>query len=210
MNYLVYQGLRAGGFDVVASELARKSADMFMRSWASFGLCPENYDSLTGEAGGRRYQSWGPLAALPAVEEYLDFTPHEGFRFGILAPEAKGRLSRIMIQGRHYEVDVSRSETSLKEEGQRIVSANGGAVFRRFLYNESEVSFDIKSLKARQIRLRFLKKGKYQLLIDGREVEVFKGNTVKFSVPEGDHSVLIQLLEDFEGTLTASKGGPRS
>ncbi len=210
MNYLVYQGLRAGGFDVVASELARKSADMFMRSWASFGLCPENYDSLTGEAGGRRYQSWGPLAALPAIEEYLDFTPHEGFRFGILNPETKGRLSRIMIQGRQYEVGVSRSETSLFEEGSRIVSANGGAVFRRFLYNESEVSFDIKTLKARQLRLRLLKKGKYQLLIDGRETEVFKGNAVKFSVPEGDHNVVIQLLEDLEGALTASKGGQRS
>lgn len=172
---------------------------MFLRSWTSFGLCPESFDSLTGEAGGRRYQSGGPLAALPALEEYLDFTPHEGFRFGILSPEAKGRLSRIMIQGRHYEVEVSRSETTLREEGEWIVTANGGAVFRRFLYNESEVSFDIKTLKSRAVKLRFLKRGKYQLLIDGREADVFRGKTIKFEVPEGDHSVLVQLLEDLEG-----------
>jgi len=75
---------------------------------------------------------------------------------------------------------------------------DGGAVVRRFLYNESEVSFDIKSLNPREVKLRLLKKGKYQLLIDGREVDVFTGTSRKFDVPEGDHSVLVQLLEDLE------------
>jgi glycogen debranching enzyme len=36
-NYLIYQGLKAYGFDAVASEFARKSAEMFLRSWTSFG-----------------------------------------------------------------------------------------------------------------------------------------------------------------------------
>jgi hypothetical protein len=197
-NYLVYQGLKAYGFDAVASELARKSAELFLRSWESFGLSPENFDSLTGEAGGERYQSSSPLAALIAVEEYLDFTPHEGFRFGILKPEGKGRLSRVLIQGRHYEVEASNSATVLREEGETILVVDGGAVVRRFLYNDSEVSFEIKTLKRRDVRLRFLKKGKYQLLIDGREMDVFSGNARKFEVPEGDHAVLIQLLEDLE------------
>ncbi|MGZ5496756.1 MAG: MGH1-like glycoside hydrolase domain-containing protein, partial [Candidatus Aminicenantales bacterium] len=197
-NYLLYQGLKAYGFDAVASEFARKSAEMFMNSWRSFGLSPENFDSLTGEAGGERYQSGGPLAALIAVEEYLDFTPHEGFRFGMLKPDAKGRLSRVLVQGRHYEVEVSNSSTVLREEGETILSVDGGAVVRRFLYNESEVSFIIKTLKRREVRLRLLKKGKYQLLIDGREVDVFSASSRKFEVPEGDHTVLVQLLEDLE------------
>jgi len=94
-NYLVYQGLKAYGIDAVASEFARKSTEMFLRSWKSFGLSPEDFDSLTGEAGGDRYQSGGPLAALIAIEEYLDFTPHEGFRFGMLKPDARGRISRV-------------------------------------------------------------------------------------------------------------------
>lgn len=197
-NYLVYQGLKASGFDAVASEFARKSAEMFMRSWTNFGLSPENFDSLTGEAGGQRYQSNGPLAALIAVEEYLDFTPHEGFRFGILKPDGKGRLSRVLVQGRHYEVEAANSSTVLREEGETILAVDGGAVVRRFLYNESEVSFDIKTLKRREVKLRFLKKGKYQLLVDGREMDVFSGNSRKFEVPEGDHTILIQLLEDLE------------
>jgi len=197
-NYLVYQGLKAYGFDTIASEFARKSAEMFLRSWKSFGLSPENFDSLTGEAGGDRYQSGGPLAALIAVEEYLDFTPHEGFRFGMLQPDAKGRLSRILIQGRHYEVEVSNSSTILREEGETIFGVDGGAVVRRFFYNESEVSFALKSLKPREVRIRFLKKGKYQLMIDSREVAVFSASSHKFKIPEGDHTVFVQLLEDLE------------
>jgi len=197
-NYLVYQGLKAYGFDAIASELARKSAEMFLRSWRSFGLSPENFDSLTGEAGGDRYQSGGPLAALIAVEEYLDFTPHEGFRFGMLRPDAKGKLSRVLVQGRHYEVEVSNGSTVLREEGKAILSVDGAAVVRRFLYSEREISFAIKTLKRRDVKLRFLKKGKYQLLIDGREVDVFSASGRKFEVPEGDHTVLVQLLEDLE------------
>jgi hypothetical protein len=194
-NYLVYQGLKAYGFDAVASEFARKSAEMFLRTWTNFQLCPENFDSLSGEPGGQRYQSWGPLFALSAIEEYIDFTPWEGFRVGMLKPDDSGTLSRVSIQGRQYEVRVSNSGTALREEGEEILWADGGAVFRHFLYNESEVSFEVKTLKKRVIKLRFLVKGKFHLVVDGREVDVFKGDSLKFEVPEGDHTVLVQLLE---------------
>ena len=194
-NYLVYQGLKACGFDAVATEFAQKSLSLFLRSWENFQLCPENFDSRTGEAGGQRYQSWGPLFALIAVEEYLDFTPWEGFRFGVLDPEEKGKLKRMAIQGRHYEVEVSSSETKLREEDREIVRASGGAVFRQFLYSESEVSFEFKSLEPREVEVRFLRKGKYQLLVDGQLKKVFRADSQEFEVPDGEHSVLIQLLE---------------
>ena len=194
-NYLIYQGLKAAGYDAVAAELAQKSLALFLRSWQNFQLCPENFDSRTGEAGGQRYQSWGPLFALIAVEEYLDFTPWEGFRFGILNPEEKGKLRRLAIQGRHYQVEVSPSETKLKEEEEEIVRADGGAVFRHFLYSENEVSFEFKSLKPREVRIRFLRKGKYQMLLDNQLKRVFRGDALRFEIPDGEHSVLVQLLE---------------
>ncbi len=195
-NYLVYQGLKAYGFDAVASEFAKKSSELFLRSWDNFQLCPENFDSRTGEAGGQRHQSWGPLFALIALEEYLDFTPWEGFRFGMLKPEESGTLSRISIEGRHYDVEVSSSKTKLLEEGEEIFRANGGVVIRHFLYAENEISFDMKSLELREIRLQFLKRGKYQLSIDDQEKTIFEGKSFKFPVPAGDHSVLVLLLEE--------------
>jgi Mannosylglycerate hydrolase MGH1-like glycoside hydrolase domain len=197
-NYLVYQGLKAYHLDAVASEFAQKSAEMFMRSWDSFGLSPEAFDSLTGAAAGQRFEGGGPLAALIAVEECLDFTPHEGFRFGILKPERKARLSRVLIQGRHYEVETSNGATVLKEEGETLISVGSGAVVRKFLYSEAEVSFEINSLENAKVALTLLKRGKYQLLLDGRAVDVFSGRARKFIVPEGEHVVLVQLLEDLE------------
>jgi len=194
-NYLVYQGLKAYGFDAVASEFAKRSSALFLRSWENFQICPENYDSRTGEAGGERHQSWGPLFALIALEEYLDFAPWEGFRFGVIKPEKKGKLSRIFIQGRHYDVEISSSEIKLKEEGKEIFKADGGAVIRQFLYSEHEISLVITTLKQREIKIQFLSKGKYQLLLDDELQQVFKGKSIKFKVPKGNHNVLILRLE---------------
>jgi len=182
-NYLVYQGLKAYNFDAIASEFAQKSSSLFLRSWENFQLCPENFDSRIGEAGGQRYQSWGPLFALIALEEYLDFTPWEGFRFGMINPKKKGRLSRVSIQGRHYDIEISPSKMQLKEEGKKILIINGCAVFRHFLYSQNEISFEIKSLGPREIKIRFITDGKYQLEVDD-----------KVKRPEGEHKILILLL----------------
>ena len=73
--------------------------------------------------------------------------------------------------------------------------AKGSAVFRNFLYAENEISFEVMTLERREIKVRFINKGKYELLVDDETKKVFKGNSVKFKVPEGEHSVLILLLE---------------
>lgn len=194
-NYLVYQGLKAYHYDAIASEYAKRSSDLFLRIWKNYQLCPENFDSRTGEAGGQRYQSWGPLFALIGLEEFLDFTPWEGFRFGMINPEEGGKLSRISIHDRHYDVEVSPSEVKLKEEGKEILKANKSAVFRHFLYSENQIQFEVKTLENIKIKIRFLTKGKYQLLVDDQLKKLFKGKSVKMEVPEGEHSVLILLLE---------------
>ena len=69
MNYLVLQGLRRYGFDDLASELAWKGAAMFLADRRRTGFCRENFDARTGEGRGRRFQSWGTLFALGALEE---------------------------------------------------------------------------------------------------------------------------------------------
>ena len=69
MNYLVLQGLRRYGFTALASELALKGAEMFLADRSRTGGCRENFDARTGEGCGQRFQSWGPLFALGAVED---------------------------------------------------------------------------------------------------------------------------------------------
>jgi hypothetical protein len=197
-NYLIYQGLKAYGFDAVASEYAKKSAELFMRSWENFQICPENFDSRTGEAGRQRYQSWGPLLALIAMEEYMDFTPWDGFRFGMIQPDRGGKLSRLFIQGRHYDIEVSSKKVKLKEEGKVILEAKKAAVFRRFLYSENEVAFDITTLRSNEINVNLLTKGRFQIEIDDQPAEIFEGKSKKIKIPEGGHRVLILLLEKKE------------
>ena len=141
-------GLKAYGFDDVASEFAAKKRQaLFMRAWTNFQLCPENFHPLTGEAAGQRFQSWGPLFASEAVEEYLDFTPWEGFRFGMLDPEQKGTApARPRSRAGSYDVEiVPKGEIALREDEPGDLHVDGGAVIRHFLYSENEVSFEISA-----------------------------------------------------------------
>jgi hypothetical protein len=194
-NYLVYQGLKAFGMDVEAQEFARKSADLFLLTWTNFQICPQNYDSRTGQATGHRFQSWGPLMALIALEELIDITPWDGFRFGVLQPARPSEVRRMSIQGRHYDVRVSSGEVRLREEGREIFRSKGGLIIRRFLYNEQLVSFEVMALAKRKIRVRFLMKGKYQYFLDDQVKKIFDGDYVDIEVPEGEHDVLIMLVE---------------
>ena len=94
MNYLVLQGLRRYGFDELAGELAWKGALMFLADRRRTGFCRENFDARTGCGQGRRFQSWGPLFALGAIEEFVDACPWRGLRIGSRLPAFVGREMR--------------------------------------------------------------------------------------------------------------------
>ena len=86
MNYLVLQGLRRYGFDELAGELAWKGALMFLADHRRTGFCRENFDARNGRGRGRRFQSWGPLFALGAIEEFVNACPWRGLRIGSRLP----------------------------------------------------------------------------------------------------------------------------
>ncbi|MBC7349490.1 MAG: hypothetical protein H5U05_05900 [Candidatus Aminicenantes bacterium] len=194
-NYLVYQGLKAYGFDLAAADFAGKSTELFLRIWKNYQLCPENFDSRTGEAGGQRYQSWGPLFALIGLEEYLDVTPWDGFRFGQLKPEQKGNLKRMSILDRHYEVEMSGSRIRLIEEGKELLRTKAPAVFRHFLYTTREIGFEVKSLKKNTVYVNLGTKRRGQILINGKEAGKFEGKRVEVQVAEGEQAVVIIVSE---------------
>ena len=75
MNYLILQGFRRYGFDDLAEDLAWKGARMFLADRRRTGFCRENFDSRTGRGCGRRFQSWAPLFALGALEQFV-YTTH--------------------------------------------------------------------------------------------------------------------------------------
>ena len=119
MNYLVLHGLRRYGFDEFASELAWKGALMFLADRRRTGFCRENFDARTGRGQGRRFQSWGPLFALGAVEEFVDACPWHGVRIGSRLPAfvargdiAGARIEGLRVAGRVRSVELSPVELS--------------------------------------------------------------------------------------------------
>ena len=107
MNYLVYAGLRAYGMRTVATELAKKSRQLFMKEWKREQHIHENYNCITGDGDDRpnadAFYTWGALLAYLSVEEMfhirLDGTPEYG---GAGLPA--GELCGFCFAGHRYRV----------------------------------------------------------------------------------------------------------
>jgi len=74
LNFLTYLGLRQAGAYDVASELSRRSLDMFVSEWHRKGYVSENYSSITGAGDDERlssdpFHSWGALFGIMAFIE---------------------------------------------------------------------------------------------------------------------------------------------
>jgi len=153
MNYLVYQGIKRYGFDEIAGELAKRSVALFLKSWREFQLCRENYDSRTGEGGGQRYQSWGPLFALIGVEEFLDVTPWAGLTVGSLTPPGETTLRRIRALRRSWTVAMGPDGLRLDADGRTILASSAPLVLRRLEVDDGRLVFETHSSLPVQLRL---------------------------------------------------------
>jgi glycogen debranching enzyme len=140
MNYLVYQGIKRYALDEAAGELARRSVALFLRSWKEYQLCRENYDSRTGEGGGQRYQSWGPLFALIGLEEFLDVTPWAGLTVGSLAPPGETTLRRLRALGRSWTVAMGPAGLRLDADGRTLLASDAPMVLRNLEVGEGSLS----------------------------------------------------------------------
>jgi putative isomerase len=82
VNYLVWLGLRRGGFAAEASHLAAQSLKLFFKSWRGSRIAAENYNASTGEAMDQGdtdpFYIWAGLLPLMAVSEVVDFDPWRG------------------------------------------------------------------------------------------------------------------------------------
>ena len=74
LNFLTYLGLRKAEAYDVATELSRRSLDMFVSEWNRKGYVSENYSSITGAGDDERlssdpFHSWGGLFGIMAFIE---------------------------------------------------------------------------------------------------------------------------------------------
>ena len=83
LNFLVYQGLRRYGFDAEASDVARRSYEMFAGPWRDARRCAENYGAedgaVTDQPDTDTFYGWGALMPAMAVAEVCDVSPWDGW-----------------------------------------------------------------------------------------------------------------------------------
>jgi hypothetical protein len=73
MNWLVYEGLKAYGFNDAARQMGEKCLRTFLAEWLEESHVHENYNAVTGEGDDARYSEpvyfWGGLLALIGLLE---------------------------------------------------------------------------------------------------------------------------------------------
>ena len=128
MNYLVLQGLRRYGFYEQARTLALRGARMFLEDARATGMCRENFDARTGQGHGRRFQSWGPLFALGAVEELVHASPWSGITLGFggaapaaTEPGADTGVRRLRLAGHTWSVEPKSQGYQVQVDGSEWI-----------------------------------------------------------------------------------------
>lgn len=166
-NYLVYKGLKRYKYDKVAAEFAVKGAKLFLYSWKKYHLCRENYNSITGEGGGQRYQSWGPLFALALLEEFIDISPTDGLTVGNLAASGKSSIENIWLAGKKYNLIVEPDYLSLYLNGTKVLEFKGRGVLRNIDIRSDKISLDVY-VHSKRMEIRSGKYGKWKSLKEGK------------------------------------------
>ncbi len=144
---------------------------MFLEDRRRTGLCRENFDSRTGEGGGQRHQSWGPLFALAALEELVDVTPWDGLRIGGLRTASRTDLTNLDLGPRgRFDLAAGPEGLALRVNGEPILQTDAPAVLRGLEIGPdrlaAEASCDVEtSLRIRRAGTR------WSVEVDGRRWE---------------------------------------
>jgi hypothetical protein len=136
------------------------------------------------------------------MEQYIDETPWDGFRFGALNPPADGALSNISWNHHRYDIAIGPGRTALTRDHEVRFEASAGVIVRKYALSSTTLSFAVKSLHATNITTREVMSGTLSLKIDdqpAKTMTVQRGG-VSFAVPTGDHLV----TETWTGILTSA------
>ncbi len=189
-NYLIHAGLRRYCFDETASELAGRNVDLFLPLWREHGYSHENYDSRSGEGGGHRHQSWGPLLALLGIESFIDITPWEGLRIGSWPSAGESTLKRLRWLGHEWTISVSKKGLTVHRDGSRLLSSRGAVVLRGVEIEENRFSAETHSPGS--VELGLWMEPPLSVTLDGAW---YVSETERIHLPAGEH------------WLTVSEGG---
>lgn len=160
-NYLVYEGLKKYGFDMVAAILARKSTELWLKPWQKKNWAVESYNPETGlrSRQARIHQGWSMNLPLIGIQEMIDVEQAGQNRFAIrssnLGLQKANSLRNVSIQGHEYGVEAGPAKIVLYRDGKKILKlSGGGVVVREFTYSSDHISFTVKAQKKIKVKVK--------------------------------------------------------
>lgn len=154
-NYLVYQGLERYHMDSTSHYFAQKSLVLFMKNYEAEGTCQENFNSITGEGGGQKYQSWAGLFPMLYVENYIDADPYsEAFklRVGHILSDTVS-ITNIRLQGDVYDFTQNGQEMHLMKNGNVVFKSTMPVVFRDLKIGKESISGEVYAMSYGEVEL---------------------------------------------------------
>jgi putative isomerase len=125
MNYWVWEGLRRAGRGDVATELARRSWEMYDREWSTKRHSHENFnreDPARHEAhDSDPFYSWGALIPFMWEAERADVSPWDGLCLG---DRTGGEEATIILPGRTYTVRTNEGRMGVLVDGEEVFAVS--------------------------------------------------------------------------------------
>lgn len=144
INYLVYHGLRRCGFLKEATDLAKRSLELFMPDWRENHACHESY-LASGCGSGESHHSWGALLPLIAIEDLIDRNPWEGLCFGREEAVQVEEVRRLRFGDGTMGAVLGPRETRLEIDGEIYLIADGPARFSRCVFLTNRLLFEVQT-----------------------------------------------------------------
>lgn len=198
LNFVVYYGLVRYGFDEVASDLARRSAALFMAAWREGRYCAENYNGETGRADDQPdtdlFYSWGALLAGLGVAGLMDVNPWEGWAF---ANPGQGNhtLGPIAGPAGHARLEITDGRANLSVDGRMRLRTTVVGRFRHLVLGEDRVSLQIPAGQGGRLDLPALPAGRITAarLGDQALAAASDGGGVTLDLPASDGPLTLSV-----------------
>ena len=145
LNFLVYHGLRRYGFAAEATDVARRSYDMFVGPWRDARQCAESYGAgdgaVTDQPDTDTFYGWGALMPAMAVADVCDMSPWDGWSITHTGEEV--RLGPIRCPHGWALCESRAGVFELQVDGTPVLRTTVRGRFRHLRLGERSLSLEL-------------------------------------------------------------------
>lgn len=193
INYLIYQGLLRYDFFKEAAELSKKSVKLFLNIWKKYKLCRGSYNSKTGEAGGNRYQSWGPILALIGVEEFINWDIYGNVKIGSFYKGKTSVLKNIKDYSNSYTITLSEEALKVVLSKGISITSSSPIIIKDLKIRKRSCEMIILTDRKTRVTINGLQGNKFNVYIDSNSYST-KRSEITLNLIKGEFKTTIRRI----------------